>query len=171
MREIKVIDNFLSKKSFKKIEDIILSDQFPWYWVQQSTWEKTKHGKDSFLCHSIQYKEAINSSFCEDIMQPIQSKLKYSELLRAKLNLQYNRGTAIKTNYHSDFPEYVDQHKFFSTAILYLTTCNGYTQFECNKAKIRSVANRLVLFPGELCHRGVCQTDTNRRVLLNINFI
>ena len=171
MKQISVINNFLPKKDFSNILKIIMSDQFPWYFVSQSTWEKTKHQKDCFFCHSIKYENNINSDIIDEVMKPIQNKLGYKKLLRAKLNLHIDRGYPIPTNYHCDFPKYISQNKKFTTAILYLNTCNGYTEFEDNGYKCYSEENKLVIFPGDLRHRGVSQTDKNRRVCLNINFI
>jgi len=169
-REIKVFDNFLSDQDFKNLCDLILSDHFPWYWINQSTWKSTKHKKDSFFCHSIKYKDEINSSFMDQIMKPFKEKLKYKELLRAKINLSFNQGKPIRSNYHTDFPELDVVGKKYQTAIYYLNTCDGPTQFKVRKIKIKSVANRLVWFPGELEHRVVTQTDANRRVGINFNF-
>lgn len=171
MKEVKVISNFLSDEDFISLSDLVLSDHFPWYWIKQATLEPTKHKKDSFLCHSIKYKDNINSSFLDQIMQPFKKKLNYRKLLRAKLNLNFNQGKPIRSNFHTDFPELEREGKPYQTAIYYFITCNGYTQFKEKKIKIKSIANRLVWFPGELPHRAVTQTDTNRRVGLNINFV
>jgi hypothetical protein len=171
MKVIDVRNNFLSKKSFKKVSDLVMSAHFPWYFIKQATWEKTEHQKDSFFCHSIKYKKEVNSTFLDEIMEPFRKKLKYKELLRAKINLNYNHGEPIESNFHSDFPEYEHKHIDYQTAIFYFNSCNGYTRFKDNDIKVESVANRLARFPGELLHKSVTQTNTNRRVVLNINFI
>ena len=53
--------------------------------------------------------------------------------------------------------------------IFYLNTNNGYTEFE-DGSKVESVANRFVSFTGDLIHRGVSQTDTKARVVINLNY-
>lgn len=171
MKEIKVINNFLPKKDFKKISSLILGQEFPWYWSEQSTIEKTKHKKDQFLCHSIKHQEYINSQFTGAIMEPIKNKLKYNYLLRAKVNLNFNQAKHIKTNYHVDVIDLVNSDTVFNTAIYYINTNNGYTEFEGIGDKIHSKENTLVIFPGDVYHRGVTQTDESRRVLININYI
>ncbi len=171
MRVIDVKDNFLSKASFKKISKIVMSDTFPWYFAKQATIEKTTHGKDSFFCHSLSYKQDINSTFFNDIIEPFRKKLKFTKVLRAKMNLNYNQGKPIKSNYHSDFVEFEKLNKKYTTVIFYFNTCNGYTEFKDHNIKINSEENRVVMFPGELQHRTVTQTNENRRVLLNLNFV
>ena len=52
---------------------------------------------------------------------------------------------------------------------LYMNTNNGYTLLE-DGTKIDSIENRLTLFPGDMLHTGISQTDTNIRVVLNFNF-
>jgi hypothetical protein len=37
--------------------------------------------------------------------------------------------------------------------------------------KIESIENRLILFPNDLLHTGITQTDTKVRVLINFNFV
>jgi hypothetical protein len=50
-----------------------------------------------------------------------------------------------------------------------MNTNNGYTLLETGD-KIESVENRLVLFPCNILHTGITQTDTKVRVLLTFNF-
>ena len=67
-----------------------------------------------------------------------------------------------------DFEEDVASH--WTTAILYINTNNGYTEFE-NGEKVESVANRVVMFPSNTKHRGITQTDEQTRILINFNFL
>ena len=68
----------------------------------------------------------------------------------------------------TDFEEEVASH--WTTAIFYINTNNGYTEFE-NGEKIESVANRLIMFPSNIKHRGVTQTDEQTRIMINFNFL
>tara|TARA_R110000796_G_scaffold96553_1_gene202364 strand:- start:654 stop:1184 length:531 start_codon:yes stop_codon:yes gene_type:complete len=172
-KEIKVIDNFLSPTAFTKLNKLIMAENFPWYWSDKSTYEKTTHGKDSFFCHSLNYKEHTNSSFFEEIIKPFKKKIKFKECIRAKINLQYNQGERIKTNYHVDLEtSFLGTRSGgeYKTGIYYLNTCNGYTTFKINNAEVQSRKNRMVLFDWDLEHRGISHTDKERRVLINFNF-
>ena len=86
-----------------------------------------------------------------------------TKLYRIKVNLRpksfFNRGSG----YH------VDGYKCSHTAIFYINTNNGYTQFE-NGTKVKSVENRIVCFPSNLYHRGYTCSDELRRVLINFNY-
>ena len=46
---------------------------------------------------------------------------------------------------------------------------NGYTYFEDGQ-KVKSKENRAVLFPSNLPHAGTSSTDTDLRVVLNIDY-
>ena len=54
------------------------------------------------------------------------------------------------------------------TAIFYLNTCNGKTVV--NGTEVESIANRVVIFPANTPHYVISQTDTDRRIVLNINY-
>ena len=67
-----------------------------------------------------------------------------------------------------DFKEDAVSH--WTTAIFYINTNNGYTEFE-NAEKIESVAIRFIMFPSNIKHRGVTQTDEQTRIMINFNFL
>ena len=56
------------------------------------------------------------------------------------------------------------------TSILYLNTNNGYTRFE-DGTKVESVANRMVTFPNQMMHTGTTTTDSEYRLVLNLNYV
>ena len=56
-----------------------------------------------------------------------------------------------------------------TVGIYYVNGNNGYTEFE-DGTKVESVENRFVSFAGDLIHRGVNQTDTKERVVINFNY-
>ena len=147
-----------------------MSRNFPWYWIPQSTHQKTTHGKDSFFCHSLVYLDDKNSSFFEEIIEPFKKKIKFKDCIKCKINLSYNQGEKIKTNYHVDMPELQGTASKGITGVYHLNTSNGYTEIEANGAKVMSKENRMVLFARNLGHRDVSQTDAPRRILINFNF-
>ena len=57
-----------------------------------------------------------------------------------------------------------------TTAIFYLNTCNGYTKFRKSGKKIKTVANRMVIFDSNLEHAAFSQTDEKVRVVINFNY-
>ena len=66
------------------------------------------------------------------------------------------------SGYHYDYDD-------MTTAIYYINTCNGWTEFE-EGGKVKSVANRVIVFDSNLIHGGVSCTDEKTRILINFNY-
>ena len=88
---------------------------------------------------------------------------------RIRLNLNCKFPEPRKYHYHLDM-SLGNASALWTTAILYINTNNGYTEFE-DGTKVDSVANRLVTFPANTRHRGVSQTDEETRILINFNYL
>jgi hypothetical protein len=54
-------------------------------------------------------------------------------------------------------------------AIIYINTNDGFTCFK-DGAKVESIENRCIIFPGNLMHSGSTCTDSPLRMVLNINY-
>ena len=82
-----------------------------------------------------------------------------------KLNLNPRRSTIMEHGFHvdNDLPK-------AKTAVFYFNDNNGYTIFEKTGEKVYSKENRIVIFDNNLRHTGTTCTNTNRRVVMNINF-
>ena len=157
---MKVIENFLSKEEFNKIESNIISPFFPWF--LQNGVNKSKDGSTQ-LIHIFFSEEAyVNSSYF-DLIKPILKKLSVKSLLRVKANLLHKTEKIIEHGFHRDFP-YEN-----NTAIFYLNTNNGYTKFK-NKKIIKSDKNKLVDFNSSLEHTGSTCTDEDYRIVINFNY-
>lgn len=159
MSNYNIIDNFLEDKEFNIIKDIFNSTYFPWFYNN----EQTKN--DASYFNHIFYKDNnFNSPYSNQVINPILQKLKPITLIRIMANLLINTGTASKSKNHTDHP--------FShtTAIFYINTNNGMTILDENK-KIKCIENRLLIFDGLIKHYAIRQTDEDRRMVININFI
>ena len=77
----------------------------------------------------------------------------------------------MKTIFHRKQPYHIDytDDPPIKTAILYINTNNGWTEFK-NGGKVKSVANRMIMFDTTLLHRGVSCTDEKRRIVVNFNW-
>ena len=84
-------------------------------------------------------------------------------LVRIRAILYANQGEQIIHDKHRD---YNFPHK---TALLYLNTCNGFTEFEDGE-RVESVANRLVKFDGSKLHNSSTCTDQKVRAVISINY-
>ena len=155
-----IIENFLEKETLEKIKLEI--NKMHWYYLD-FTAEKNDRSNFHFY-HMIYENDQVESQrYFNTILMPILGRLNFNYLHRAKLNLYTKQHKQIKTGYHTD--ENIEH----TVALISLNTNNGYTEFE-NKKKIKSTENTLVIFPGNLKHRSVNQTDTNTRINININF-
>ena len=157
---IRIIKNFLKKKDFKELENIMHGVFFPWYL------NSVVNPKDGFyqLVHIFFIDHKINSQFFKDL-KPVLDILKPRELLRIKANLLFKTPEIVEHGYHRDQKTLAHE-----TAILYLNSNNGYTQFKDGQ-KITSEKNKLVKFDGSLRHTGSSCTDHSYRTVINFNYI
>ena len=162
-------NNFLNQADYENIKNIILGEEFPWYFQHGIAFSKKNeikdiiHGKEFFWGHVFfRHDQGITSSFYR-ILDPILKKLKFKALIRIKANLYSNQGKIIEHEDHSDFPF---QH---NGALFSLNTCNGFTILK-NNTKISSVANRMLLFDPSILHRSSTCTNAKMRCNININY-
>jgi len=171
---MKIIDNFLPDYQFKQLQSIALSDYFPWYWNDKILAEKDKdyNPKDYQFCHIIFDNRPPWNGKCSvhyDLLKnsSIFSLLDIKELYRIKINLNHRTNFRKGSGWHIDYEAYPEVK---NTAVYYLNTCNGYTKFK-KGGKVKSVANRMVIFDSRLWHQGYTCTDKKRRVVINFNWI
>tara|TARA_B100000927_G_scaffold182163_1_gene146693 strand:+ start:760 stop:1323 length:564 start_codon:yes stop_codon:yes gene_type:complete len=88
---------------------------------------------------------------------------------RVKANFQVAQKDIVYGSFHYDLTGKGIPDENLFIAIYYVNTNNGYTEFE-DGTKINSVADRLVIFKNNIKHRGVSQTDTKQRIVINFNF-
>ena len=161
---VKIVDNILSKEEFKKLTDVMLGSEFPWYFLP----DKVSSGDGNFqMCHNFILSGKPVSQFL-NILDPFIKKLNMKKVIRIKANKTFKKKENIKSEMHIDVTR-KDEEKF-KTAVFYCNTNNGSTVFE-NGKKVESKANRAVVFDGRTLHCGVDCTDTLRRVVINFNYI
>ena len=168
---MKIIDNFLPEDEFNIIYKTIYEDDFEWYFTDKilTTPYKNLPGRYQFCHNFLSDREGI-SSYHYPILNPILSKLGTYKLFRIKANLTLATHEHEPSGYHVDgFDKNHGYPDNTLTAIYYINTCNGYTEFE-DGTIVNSVANRFVSFPGNTLHRGVSQTDTKARIVINFNY-
>ena len=161
----KVIDNFLDKEIFKKIQKGILENTyFPWYFSDYTDYLKEKGLDKGKYIHTFYENNNSNSKYY-DLLLPIVEKLKCVSLIKIKINSTNYSDKIIEGTYHID-----NKYKNTKTAVYYLNTNDGYTKFKKNKKKINSVKNRIVIFDSNKEHLGTTTTNVKRRVVLNLNY-
>ena len=193
MANIEIIDDFLSVKEHHYLHGVMLESGFShdgpdsgleWKYFSNSV--KPEDGSDTgmydyglfynfYKCPGMLQKIGKTQSDRFDLIRPIINKFPIIGLARIKANLEiYTGDEPFKGEFHTDIGLYDGDNKplilnDLQTAIYYINTCNGYTEFE-DGTKVESVANRLALFSGKLSHRGVRQTDTKSRCVINFNW-
>ena len=157
---LQVVDNFLPSYQFKEILNIIMGkdSSFPWYWSNQICYD----GDPFFQFYHSFYNEKTGESKSYSLLNIFNSKLQIRRIRRVAASLTSRTVFNRKTGYHIDYPD-------IRTAIFYLNTCNGYTKFK-GGGKVKSVANRIVIFNSNLKHQAVTCTDEKRRVVINFNY-
>ena len=162
---MKVIDNFLNDDEFSIIQQYFLNDSFVWH-LNDSIANK-RQGIDQYqFTHTFFDISKPSLQNYSSFLQPLLLKLKAQYIFRIKANLRPRTTQGVLSDYH------VDMSLNQQTAIFYLNTNNGYTKFQQNDYEdVPSVANRLLTFYGGLKHCGSSCTDSNYRIVLNINYI
>ena len=166
---MKIEDNFLVQEEFDELQALIMGEEFAWYYKGHIDYEEQKN-KFQFI-HMFYGDYTYQSVFCEKL-DPIFNKIIPISILRIKANL-LTRTSNIKVNiFHVDpFTDMGEEKmKQWTTSIFYMNTNNGYTEFE-DGTIVESVANRMVIFPANLKHRGTTCTDQQTRVVINFNYL
>ena len=164
-----IINNFLDKKTFDEIKNLMQSQGFPWFLCDKVS-SNEKKGKDNYyFFHQFYGKPPIPGGMPEPMsgyfkaLLPILNKLEVKSLIRVKANLYTYVGTQIEHGFHTD--------KTFSHkgAIFSINSNNGYTLLE-DGTKIESVENRILLFDPSTKHTSATCTDSVGRINININY-
>ena len=166
----KIIDNFLPEEEHKLIENTLTNDPlFPWFLNSDKSSDGELMEIDDLnnyqFTHTFYDKKIINSTYCNNLTLLFDSVLQTLSILRIKANLTIRTEELVRYGWHVDFDS--NKHK---TAIYYVNTNNGKTIFK-NDLEVDSVANRLVIFNGDMIHTGTSCTDKKFRCVINLNYI
>ena len=166
-----IIDNFIDDHSLENIKSTL---RFPGFWSYCPN--KVIKGNEDFrdlqFNHEY-YRLGQKQSEHFDLVTPIFKKLLPIGIYRVKANLEpFGGEKPFKSEFHWDFVDAKEKNpaKNLECAIFYVNSCNGYTEFE-DGTIVESVENRIVRFPGDMKHRGVAQTDSRVRHVINFGYI
>jgi hypothetical protein len=181
-------DNFLGPQEFKFLQDSILG--LSWYYREDIVFGQSE--RNCFGFHRpIFDDEGVHIPGLYEMTVMLTTKLldennlKLKQLRRIRLGMFTKYAEPVRHDAHVD---YEDPHY---TALFYLTTNNGHTSFyekiktskdpylqDCEPSKeelgkelrIMPKENKIVLFDGLRYHGSSTQTDSNLRIVMNINF-
>ena len=165
----KLYENVLNKEKFDSIKKEISSNQTPWFFN-----ESTSVGLDNhfMFTHYLYRNNSVSSNFYFNLILPItlfaSLACQKSNLLRVKANLYTNQNKIINHAKHVDFTDLTN----YKTCVFNFTSCNGGTILYVDDEEVNfpSIENSLLVFDGNIEHRGYTQTDKQRRILLNYDF-
>ena len=169
--EPEFIDDFLGKKEFDELQDLLMGEMVPWYY--RSIIDYAEDVNKFQFVHTF-YENMISFLFCEKL-SPILEIIDATAIIRIKANLLTRTPKIIENAYHNDVANYdynggkKEKLKQLTTSIFYVNTNNGYTKFE-NGPIVESVANRMVFFSADMKHTGTSCTDEKTRVVINFNY-
>ena len=159
---MKIIDSFLEKEEFNRLQNLLFSNNFSWYY--DKILEEDEENFQFFHMFYSDYR--INSSHF-DIILPILKKLNAKALVRIKANLLTKTNKIIEHGYHVDITDKnIDNLK---TAVFYCNTNNGHTKFKDGDI-VESIENRIAIFDAKSLHAGTSCTNEKVRIVLNFNY-
>lgn len=163
--KFKIIDNFLPQVEFNSIRDVMMGDNFPWYFqpfVAENT-EEDRALPAYYFVHTFYNADYKLQSHFFDLIKPLLDRMSIKKLIRMKANLYPNLNREITNEPHVDFP-------FDHTgAVFYINSNNGCTILN-DGTTIESVENRLLIFNSSLPHQSTHCTDQKVRVNMNLNY-
>ena len=156
-----IISNVLSKEDFEPLKKYWTDNSTPWYYNEGVVEEND--GGFQFI-HVVWDGNGRQSDAWNYIL-PILNIIEPNVLSRIKANLRTRTGSESKSEFHCDV-----WLPLSLTAIFYIDTNDGYTEWE-DGDKVSSVENTLVVFPSNMPHLGTAPLNTNRRTVINFNYI
>ena len=182
-KPVQIYDNFLNTKLFKPLQEILLGPNFNWVYNDKIVTEKYNGIKQLDNVDVVRHQDddtfqfthlffvgplQVNWSPQTISINPVLNAIAPRAWTRIKVNLGTRDPKHTMGGWHTD-AKVGELSENITTAIFYMNTNNGYTLLETEE-KIESVENRLVVFPCDMLHTGVSQTDTKIRVTLNFKF-
>ena len=158
-------NNFLDKDFFQKLQILITSTKYDFAWYQIKTMVVNTTNNLGYFTHSFYNNNTINSNYYSEYITPILNKLNAKAVIEVRSNL-FPSVFFKKSDFH------IDNNFNCKTAILYLNTCDGGTEFKINDKIefIKSEENKIVIFNSNIEHRAVTSKNADFRYIINFNY-
>ena len=169
---MKIINNVINNSSFNLLQKKILSDNFPWYFLNSSAYGNFENDITYSFYHTILLNYEIKSDyfdFVNSIALQLKDKFKLKDynIFRLRLGLTVSYGKKIINKPHIDVNN--RKHKVI---LFYINDSDGDTYFYKNNKILTSITpekNKAILFDGEMYHSSSKPEKNSRRIVLNIN--
>ena len=159
---MKVIDDFISPSDYEQLREYCMGTAVRWKFNSHKVQPGDGQEQFTFLFFENKRFATFNKPELE-LIDPIFARLNPDVLMKVKANLTTRTEKPLLSMYHRD-----TKHPN-KTAIYYINTNNGYTQFK-NGDKVDSVANRMLIFDAQELHAGATCSDEQVRVVINFNY-
>ena len=185
-REVaEIYDNCLDQHVFQDIQNKIFYQDFPWYLEADDrsyqgyhksplkNYEITNHTQFNHLFYHV--NDRTSWSNYTPWINPVLNIINPRAWFRVKANYvaSSHKSNIIRGWHHDACGDMKNTHNKgwpeCKIAVLYINTNNGYTLMETGD-KVESKANRLVIFPNNVLHTAVLQTDIPHRIIINMVF-
>jgi hypothetical protein len=194
--QLKIIDNFLPTTEFLKLQEVILSTQFPWFYIDTVSLPPGSVIKDTLAVetagfnHIMYDREWQVTSFAHEhfnvFFDELKAQLGFSreKIIRSRASMKTPKVGFTQDNYNLPHVDYYYPHY---SLIYYINDCDGdtrvfdqwftpipgqvgigYDKFT-TKERITPKANRLVCIDGLQYHTASNPINSGRRVIVNIN--
>tara|TARA_Y100000004_G_C8930702_1_gene419792 strand:+ start:550 stop:1050 length:501 start_codon:yes stop_codon:yes gene_type:complete len=162
---VEITKNFLDKNFFQDLQKLITKSEFAWF--QRKTMVRGTTNNLGYFTHSFYNNNRINCDTYFKYIIPILEKLNSKAVIEVRANLT---PSVFFKDKNCDF--HTDNSFNCKTAILYLNTCDGGTEFKIdNKTKfIKSEENKIVIFDSNIEHRATTSHNADFRYILNFNY-
>ena len=166
--KIDIIDDFLSDYHNRAIENALVGKFSNFPWLFDNNLNGKKRLGNYYFTYAMIDEGVIGCEKWLPIFIPLLDKLKIplSNVYRLKTNLYPWTHRRVHHCTHRDYPP----ESPLTTALYYVNTNNGYTQFKWRK-KVKSVENRIVIADVTREHSAFTCTDKKSRVIINFNYI
>lgn len=153
--------NFLEKEEFIRLKELIMDPDFPW----RIRGEMTPGDENYYFNFSFYNYQDVNSPYYTDYILPILKKLESKAVIQARANM-FLSNLFNKSGWHTDYDFKC------KTAILYVNSCDGGTDFKIKgKTKfIQAEENQIVVFDSNIEHRAVTSKNCSIRYIINLNY-
>lgn len=166
--KVQVIDDYISTPVFEDFVELVESERFQWEYHAQSVdyGDNVPQLVHFFFDIASFGPESIHYDKIKDLLSEIDN---LEALTRIKLNGTFKGQSVKEKTFHLDIDSPKCSH--LNSLILHLNTNDGYTAIKDENGKkyrIKSKANRAILFPNQYLHTGTNCTDKDLRLVLNI---
>lgn len=170
--KMKIVNDAINISNFNLLQNKILSEDFPWYFINNSAYNNSKDDITYSFHHTLLLNYKITSNhfdFINSIALQLKDKFKLTEynIFRLRLGLTVSYGKKIINNPHIDVNN--REHKVI---LFYINDSDGDTYFYKNNKIIKSISpekNKAILFDGNIYHSSSKPEKNLRRIVLNLN--